>query len=348
MQAGYETQISQKVATIEKLNEELAGLQSINDEFQKDLGEVQLRSFKDIAKASRPAMEDTVVKDISERLHKNIEDWAEDASVRSWSDVGAAMNSDAGEEELFQLLKTAATIPEDVEDIATQMKQWKRMKVYPEIILAALATYWMYRSMTNNPFLVLDLLWGDNGPQHKSDLMKFIYDESRGMDQQQANKWRSHLMRTLFATTTKDEFKSLQPSNIMHEEVSGSIKKYCASQVNGFLNKVARPFLKERLSRENYDDLLEPWIKTFELFTQLQTQQAEFKWFHGDMLGEFFDKSKCVIHRSQDPCNGDYNAFDGRKIGLVVSPLVVFYGNEEGENYEEWRTVVEAVVLCQK
>jgi hypothetical protein len=80
-----------------------------------------------------------------------------------------------------------------------------------------------------------------------------------------------------------------------------------------------------------------------ELFTQLQTQRAELKWFEpiqGRTLGEKFKTPYERVHRSQE-----YSENEGRPVALVVSPFVIFYGNEDGETYNTYRPVTPAVVL---
>jgi len=125
-------------------------------------------------------------------------------------------------------------------------------------------------------------------------------------------------------------------------DVSSFIRRYCDDMLDDFGKFCEAAFVKSQLSAESRDSLLNCWTKAAELFVQLQTQVAALQWKMTDRLRLTVNPRFVESHRSQ--------AFpkvrnDGKPISLVISPMVVFHGNEDGERYQDWRAVCKATVL---
>lgn len=82
-----------------------------------------------------------------------------------------------------------------------------------------------------------------------------------------------------------------------------------------------------------------------DIFTQLQTQVASIDWSDPEtsrLVEKPFDPRHMIPHRSQAFPEGRN---EGRTTSLVVSPLVAFFGTEDGVGYKRWRAVAKAVAL---
>ena len=68
-------------------NKDLLELKNINQQFEDDLLEVQIKSLREVAKESWMLMEDRVVGEKLGGIHKEVEDWVADNCVRGFDEV---------------------------------------------------------------------------------------------------------------------------------------------------------------------------------------------------------------------------------------------------------------------
>jgi hypothetical protein len=125
-------------------------------------------------------------------------------------------------------------------------------------------------------------------------------------------------------------------------DVSGLIKRHCADLLDEFEQRPEAAFWKSEQRVEGRESLLNCWTRAAELFVQLQTQVAKVQWSATENLRSTVDPRFVKSHRSQALPKGRN---DGKPISLIISPIVMFFGNEDGEKYEYWRAVCKATVL---
>jgi hypothetical protein len=125
-------------------------------------------------------------------------------------------------------------------------------------------------------------------------------------------------------------------------DVSGLIKRHCADLLHEFEQHPEAAFWKSEQKIESRESLLNCWTRAAELFVQLQTQVAKVQWEATKHLRSTVNPLLVESHRSQAlPKGRNY----GKPISLIISPIVAFFGNEDGEKYEDWRAVCKATVL---
>ncbi len=159
------------------------------------------------------------------------------------------------------------------------------------------------------------------------------------VDFKQAHVWRSQMMRIILETPRSGGRFDGISSKL---DISGFIKQHCDDLLDDFSQNSAAAFLKSELSIESRQSLLNCWTRAAELFIQLQTQIAKVQWSTTDALRSTVNPRYVESHRSQAFPKGRN---DGKSISLVISPTVVFFGNEDGERYEDWRAVCKATIL---
>jgi hypothetical protein len=137
-----------------KLNEDLRQLREVNDQHESDLRELQTKSFKEISKSIWSPLEDHVVRETLENIHKEIEDWAEENSIKTFDDLNESCISDGEAEALLDFLRDIAST--DSDNLWGQFRIWGRQEIDPELILTAVITSCMYDQVFRNPFMVLD------------------------------------------------------------------------------------------------------------------------------------------------------------------------------------------------
>jgi hypothetical protein len=125
-------------------------------------------------------------------------------------------------------------------------------------------------------------------------------------------------------------------------DISAFVKRHYDDMLDDFSQFPEAALLKASLSAASRDALLNCWTKAAELFIQLQTQVVVVQWKATGILRSTVNPRFVESHRSQAFPKGRN---DGKPISLVISPMVTFFGNEDGENYQDWRAVCKATVL---
>jgi hypothetical protein len=161
-----------------RLNEDLLDLQSRNHQFEADLREVQVKSFKEMVKESWTPMEDRVIQEKLGEIHKEIEDWVADNCVEEFEEVRVEELTDNEQHDLLNFLRSFTIIETENGSLSEQLNWWVTRSMDPVLIPTAVITHFMYISVFNNPFLALGGAGGLGGPEqaeHISNVMLSIY-----------------------------------------------------------------------------------------------------------------------------------------------------------------------------
>lgn len=159
------------------------------------------------------------------------------------------------------------------------------------------------------------------------------------VDFKQAQVWRSQMMRIIVETPqSATRFDGL----VSRLGIADYISHYCSSVIGEFMQRPEAAFLKSRMTDESRKALLICWIRAAELFVQLQTQVAKAEWSTSQILRSAVSPLFVKSHRCQAFPKGRN---DGKPISLVISPMISFFGNEDGEKYDDWRPVCRATIL---
>ncbi|KUJ19622.1 uncharacterized protein LY89DRAFT_779557 [Mollisia scopiformis] len=319
----------------QKKNEELkynmSELSQTNDALQDDLRKVQQKSFNQMTKSAWTPLEDRAIQEVLEEIHQDIEAWAEDNCVESFDEIKGCLD-ETHQAALLEICKNVADVTQD--GLGAQFQWWEERDVDPILLLTALSTFQMYSCVFNNEFLAMEVIVEDS-----MGTMVDVYRKLAELDSKQAHVWRSQLMRIIVGTPrSSGRFDGISSE----VDVSDFIKRYCAGLIEEFEERPEAAFLKTKLSVESRESLLGCWTRAAEVFAQLQTQVAKVQWSANEHLRSTVNPRYVESHRSQAFPKGRN---DGKAISLVISPMVVFFGNEDGEKYEVWRAVCKATVL---
>jgi hypothetical protein len=341
----------------ESLSHELIDLKSTNDQFEADLREVQVKSFKELSKSSWTPMEDHVIRDILGEIHKEIEDWADEVCVETFEEMKGKLTE--GEvNQLMDFLKSFTIIVTD--DYEQQLEWWEEKAADPVLLLTATMTHLMYLNMCLNPFQVVDAIVQGSGSDVSAGLLQTYrilaegtskvqtkpnYTDRSPVNARQANLWRSQLMRILLPKPLiSGRFEGLQACK---DDIPIFVRALCEARVASVLQGPAKAFLKTPEEGQDQphasDTLVECWVRVTELFTQLQTQLSRVSWSHpkeNSLMGTLYEESFVEAHRCQYT-----ETKKDKPVGLVISPYVQLFGNEDGERYERSRVVSKAIVL---
>jgi hypothetical protein len=151
-------------------------------------------------------------------------------------------------------------------------------------------------------------------------------------------------MRILLPTPVSgSRFEGLRPAD---DRVKIFLRSHCSQKVDEFLLSPARILFGNDFIEESRENLIDCWERTIHLFTQLQTQLRMVRWTAPDQerfAGRTFDEAAMEGH-----CTQAFVKKDGRPVDIAVSPALVLFGNEDGQEYNTKRVIVKAVVCVDE
>ncbi|KAH8665033.1 hypothetical protein BGZ60DRAFT_62669 [Tricladium varicosporioides] len=334
-------QIEQLRRQRDEMNNSLSSLNNVNDQLQADLVEIQKKSFKEMSKANWVPLEDRAILEVFDEIHKDIEDWADDNCKEDLMEIAEGLS----EEQKVELMAFMGPVAEvNCQNLDEQLRYWVNTRLDPVLLLTALATHHMYLAVFRNPFGILDVLSPD---ENVAATMLGIYLNLKQLDIKQAHQWRSNLFRILFhKPSSSGKFDGLRPrSEPLETELPNFTHARCSTLVELLELSPIQHLLRPARDPSTRSNLVDCFVRTTDIYTQLQTQVASIEWSDPQttrLVERPFDPKVMIPHRSQ--------AFpEGRNVGrttsLIVSPLVVFFGTEDGVGYGGWRAVAKSVAL---
>jgi hypothetical protein len=161
-----------------------------------------------------------------------------------------------------------------------------------------------------------------------------------------AHKWRAETLKLLHPEPAKikehDATQVMQATDQMiAQRAQYSANKFFDSPVSILIDKGK---LKDKAKKR----VRTMFVNAAKLAYKLWTSKTWVVVMDAKELPETFstDGNSMKAHPLVD-FEGDMSKLVGQKIDLVAHPLLLIYGNNEGEKYEEYRVLMPAEVLCQ-
>ncbi|KAF4622826.1 hypothetical protein G7Y89_g14199 [Cudoniella acicularis] len=265
-------QLEQAKQSRDGMNHSLSVLNATNEQLNADLLLIQQKSLGEMSKATWVPLEDQAILDVFEEIHKDIEDWADDNCVDTLEELKERL-SDEQKAQLMAFMKPVAEL--NCKDFNSQIDYWVNCELDPVLLLKALATHHMYLSIFRSPFGVLDILAPD---QNLSYVLLGMYRQLILLDSKQAHQWRSQMMRILFhQPTSGGKFDGLRPRNETLD-LAVFVHNRCQLLVEIFEAGPVSLLFKTEREPESRAQLVDCFVRTMEIFTQLQTQVSSLEW----------------------------------------------------------------------
>ena len=165
--------------------------------------------------------------------------------------------------------------------------------------------------------------------------------DNRAVDERQAHVWRSQALRLLNPAS-----KTAKTETSVSNKSKETRQLACTRLYLDFIRGPVRLLCRDIEDVERRDrELKDIFCSAGEMATNLWTQRTNMKCFNIRHLQAFnIDNSKMVAHRLHH-LDDDDHSLDGRSILAVIQPLVVAYGNDNEENYDQFKIWAKAVVL---
>ncbi|ESZ92368.1 hypothetical protein SBOR_7252 [Sclerotinia borealis F-4128] len=321
-------------AKIEQLETEKQAIEEKHNTFILKQQEVTFRQMAD----SRwmPVEDSKVVGDLN-RLKRDMRSWVKKASENDISVL------DSLDEHKLAALMNALSHVVIFED--GHLPRGLSPRKSPVLLLNALLSHSIYKALFQSPFFI----FGDNhiGWQYiMSELrvrLEQIYREGRYSNKEDAHIWRSQFLRLLLppiATETSDDAKRL------HDSTQHMIVVAADRVASDFLEGAAR-YLISNEARESCGDRLKAICReaatiSYMLWTRKTT--LKITTLHNMGHRPFDPDSKCSVPHSSVDYESHKDQLRGRSISMMVHPLVMVFGTDDGTDYDQGRVWAPAEV----
>ncbi|KAI9777866.1 MAG: hypothetical protein M1839_008543 [Geoglossum umbratile] len=329
-----QNQIESQAQTIKELS---VKADSQEDKIQK----AQEAAFQLQKKARRDTMDDSEIRVLLQNEFMEMtKEWAKEWSVPELNTNDAAYKSEILRKEFEKV------------GHGSQLKG-----VSPRIVLTALLSNFISERIFQQPFPQLfsdgPSASGKSRPQmtatNFSEIMNRLYAGFLKIDDTEAHAWRSQIIQLLDKLQTSDP--SLFPgSGSPPEWLTTSRTQHLAALATSFTNGPASGLLRPLSAtdtKQRTQDLVALLTTSSQLSSNLWKQRAfptirSFSYF--EKIPFRNDSREMEPHRIHKLEKGDQSK-DGEKVGLVVLPGFVAFGNEEGEGYSKDKVWAKAVVV---
>ncbi|GME37480.1 Kinesin heavy chain [Neofusicoccum parvum] len=300
-----------------------------------DLRKAQLSTFKQ-SQAGWFVEEDSKVRDSLLQLYKDVRSWAKKYSITSFIDFPKLTNQ--AWNDLGAAVRRVASF-----DSAAALLSFK----HPFLILAGLLSDYINDLIFRSPFYIFysikNASEGNDNVRALEDLLRRLHHS----DVSEANIWRAQLFKIIFH---EPEGHELQVGNGFSTKHLNSLLKFVAEK---FVYGPASKFLREMGDEEEHQcrtELLSIVQRAAKIHSRLLTQRAAFDWqrLH-ESLNQIFDVRSPLLaadrlHKLDDDEDESCN---GKKVKVVVSPVVSVFGDGNGENLQSSRAILKAVVFLE-
>lgn len=349
-----------------QMRESLEEAKKVNAVLRAQVLALQERSFEKMRSSSWTPLSDIMVRDVIQGIEKDIEDWARDSAVESFSCCLGHLST-SEEQQLMNTLQHIALL--DYPGCDKQFNWWEQQKFQVKHVLAAIATREVFDHASCNPFAIIDYATAlscqdknfigkpSGGLQMTLNLLErgmfasFCgFNLTRTVDAKKAHQWRTRLLRQMIQRSTNGAtFDGLNPAN---DEILHQIELEGHKLTREFTTGPSRVFLSPERDASKDEQLANAFTRTKHLFMQLGTHMSSVKCFYNVLTefddsahGALFDEKYHQVHRRQFMTQPEDQ---GLPVLLALSPVVIMKGNEDGEGYDDCRIVAKALVRIKR
>ncbi|RDW74280.1 uncharacterized protein DSM5745_06942 [Aspergillus mulundensis] len=332
-----------KTLRLAKLNEQISdsrlslqGARAENDRLQERARIAQAAALR-ATETGRPVpMEDREVRDKLETLEEKLKGWARCYAV----DDLAALNQVSDEKMNRVIYRLSGyCLQEEWSELKSRFPTLKNK--LPYMLSQALLAKTIFERIFNNPFFIFpDSQHYHNLPGREN--MGVLYDRLYERDEPGSHKWRSHTLLML------NNGKGHQTSNY----VDTALDNFSRSLENQILSGPIQVLLKPvsgQIHADKRADSLRGIIRTAgELAFRLWTQHVYPTCHSLGKACKFFSVDSGMhahrLHRLED----DDPRLDGHRVAIITQPLILAWGDENAENYENSKVWAKAVVCVDE
>jgi len=324
---------------------------------ESQIRDFQVRAFHNMNGDTWTSGDDGTVRQDLDNLQSRIKGWVRKHALDEMNSIGN-LNPDKIEALSSQL--TGVAVPAQ---ILTYLKSPRMNKKSPAICLQALLTYCIYGMIVKSPFYLfgnandsLQKVFNDmhSGKSQSHRTSSNTYDLtnifSLPVDEKEAHLWRSKVVRLLTFPDTETSATGATGNSTL-DIYRASRLQVCEDFVHNFLETPATCLIKTAKSDDQFSQVFESLntvVKfAMEVSSRLWSRRSSLELRGLDSLSctPFSAESDLMkahaIHKLYD---GDTEC-DGWRVGIVVHPAVVGFGNSDGTDYKAGRVWMKAEVV---
>ncbi|TGO71948.1 hypothetical protein BELL_0509g00070 [Botrytis elliptica] len=311
--------------------------QEIEEKHNTFIRKQQEASFNQMTTSRWMPVEDSKVIGDLDRLKRDMRNWAKKVSV---NDLNALVRS-LGQRETAALTEALTHV---VVFENGGLPQGLSAKKSPSLLLTALLTHHVYKTLFKSPFFFIsgNIVDGRFVLSEYRMGLEFVYRAGRYSNEEDAHIWRSDFLRLQLppmAAETSEQGKNL------HRITETQIAEVANRQASDFLEGAAQ-YLIGNEGREIIADKLrviyrEAASVSYMLWTRRTTLQIlTLK----DINPKFHPEVKHLVPHSSVDYENHEDQLRGRAISIIVHPLLLVCGTDDAKDYDHSRVWAPAEV----
>lgn len=337
--------------TIHQLESEKSAIEEKHNIF---IRKQQEDSFRQMTTSRWVPIEDSRVIGDLDRLKRNMRSWAKKAAVTS--DMVAILRS--LDSPANGALRHALERVVHIKDHTLPSGLYNSKKA-PGLLLNALLSHSIYTNLFRYPFFFLEerIVEGQPSEPDYHIGLEEVYDQglrckwseqwvekenetnSGIANREDAHVWRSQTLRLLLPQMTADASKEEKE---LHEKTVEAIAKAADQQASSFLEGTARYLIANEARDKLYAIHREAATMSYTLWTRRTTLKC---YTLRNMGHPNFDPdSKYWLSHSSVDYESHEDQLKGKPISVIVHPLLMVYGTDDAEDYDQGRVWAPAEV----
>ncbi|TGO89504.1 hypothetical protein BPOR_0106g00120 [Botrytis porri] len=283
----------------------------------------------------RPAEDRKVMGDF-DRLKRDMRSWAKKAGILN--DMASVLSplDDSASAALRGTLERVVQFRDD----NTLPNGLVRSKKKPGLLLNALLSHGIYTTLFRSPFFFAERnIEGQSSRLDCRDGLEEVYDYGILSNEENAHLWRSQTLRLLFPPIETDISNG---EVALHEITKEAIAEVANQQASKFLAGPARYLIANEAREKIYTIHREAATMSYNLWTR----RTRMKCYTLQSLNRptFDPDDKHLLSHSSVDYESHEDRLIGKPIDVIVHPLVMVYGTDDGENYQQGRVWAPAEV----
>ncbi|THV47570.1 hypothetical protein BGAL_0302g00130 [Botrytis galanthina] len=328
--------------------------QDIEEQHRTFIRKQQETTFRQMKSSRWMPAEDSKVKGDLDRLKRDMRNWAKKASV---NDMDTLLGS-LGQRESAALKEALTHVVVLKND---QLPQGLSAKKSPSLLLTALLTHHVYKTLFKSPFFFI----GGNIVDGRFVLseyrmgLEFIYRKGRYCKSNEqlsigneadlylanegdAHIWRSDFLRLQLPPMTPETSEHGQD---LHRMTETQIAEVANRQASDFLEGAAQYLIGNEGREIIADKLRVIYREAASVSYMLWTRRTTLKILTlKDINPEFYPEAKHLVPHSSVDYENYEDQLRGRPISIIVHPLLLVHGTDDAKDYDHRRVWAPAEV----
>ncbi|QSZ31529.1 hypothetical protein DSL72_001096 [Monilinia vaccinii-corymbosi] len=313
--------------------------QAIEEKHNTFVRKQQEESFRKMPNSRWASVEDGKVMEDLDRLKRNMRSWAKSVSINDIDALLQSLNRIEGSA-LWNTLEHVVLFEDG------KLPQGLSSRKAPALLLNALLSHSIYSKLFGSPFFFLgeEFIEGKSIKSEYRVGLEELYKLGCRSNKDDAHIWRSQTLRLQLPSIATE---SSENEKRLHDVTESMIAKAADRQASNFLEGAARYLINIEARVRGEDKLKAIFHEAATMSYLLWTRRTSLQFgytLHDLNYPVFNPDTKYWVPHSSVDYESHEDQLHGKAISILLHPLVMVYGTEDGKDYDQQRVWAPAEV----